>query len=180
MKGSRAGKRYAKAFIGLAKEQSILEAVHKDVLLIQNTLHESNELLLLLESPIVKTEKKIHILKEIYEGKLHELTMRFLLMLAEQKRESALPSVLSSFIEIYNIEHGIASVDVTTAVELDKDSRKKLIEKLRSSYSFENIDLKEHVDEKLIGGMIVRIGDKQIDESVRRKLNEIQQELINA
>lgn len=109
IRGSRAGTRYAKALIGQAKEQNILEAVHKDVLIIQKSLDESNELLLLLESPIVKTEKKIQILQEIYKGNIHELTMRFLLMLAEQKRESALASVLSSFVEIYNAEHGIAS-----------------------------------------------------------------------
>src|SRR5690606_3803190 len=115
MKGLRAGKRYSKALIDLAKDQSSLDAVHKDVLLIQQSLEESNELVSLLDSPIVKTEKKIQILEEIYNGKVNELTLRFLLMVAEQKRESALPTILASFIEIYNEEHGIASVQVTTA-----------------------------------------------------------------
>jgi len=179
MKGLRAGKRYSKALIDLAKDQSSLDAVHKDVLLIQQSLEESNELVSLLDSPIVKTEKKIQILEEIYNGKVNELTLRFLLMVAEQKRESALPTILASFIEIYNEEHGIASVQVTTATEISDEIRKELRRKIMESYNFKDIELTEVVDEKLIGGMVIRIGDKQIDESVRRKLNEIHQELIN-
>lgn len=179
MKGLRAGTRYAKALIEQAKDQSALEAVHKDVLLIQQSLDDSNELVLLLESPIVKTEKKIQILKEIYNGKVNDLTLKFLLMIAEQKRESALPAIIDRFIEVYNEEHGIATVQVTTATEISDDIRKELRKRIMQSYNFKQVELKEIVDEKLIGGMMIRIGDKQIDESIRRKLNQVHQELIN-
>lgn len=179
MKGLRVGNRYAKALIGQAKDQSILDAVREDVLLIQQSLEDSDELMLLLESPIVKTEKKAQIIEEIYRGKLKDLTLKFLLMVTEQKRESNIPSILNSFIETYNEEHGIATVQVSTATELSDSIKKELSKKIMESYNFKNIDLSEVVDEKLIGGMVIRIGDKQIDESVRRKLNEVHQELIN-
>ena len=180
MRGLRAGTRYARALIGQAKEQSSLEAVHKDVLLLQETLKKSNDLLLLLQSPIVKTEKKKTVLEQIFKGKVQDLTLQFLLMMTEKKREGALPIILSSFISQYNEKHGIAVVQVKTATPLSDKNRKEIEEKVKSSYHFNSVQLKETVDERLIGGIVIRIGDKQIDESIRKKLNEIHQELINA
>lgn len=180
MQGLRAGKRYAKALMKLSEEQNSLEKIHGDIQTLEQALKNSPELRSLLQSPVVKTEKKKEILSLIFKGKISELSLKFILMLAGQKREAALESVIENFIAQYNEKNNIASVQVATAVPLSDELRGQLLDKIKKAYNFSSVDLRESVDENLIGGLLIRIGDKQLDESIRRKIKDVHQELLNA
>lgn len=180
MKGVRAAVRYAKALLQLAQEKNSLDVVIADVKLIHNTIEENRELALMLQSPLVKSDKKESVLTSIFGSKINELTLKFVQLVVEQKRENSLQTICEQFIASYNELKNIAIVNVTTTQPLTESLRAEIVKKIKSDYQLSEVELVEKVDESLIGGMILRIGDKQLDASIRRQLNDIKQELIQA
>lgn len=180
MKGQRAAVRYAKSFIQLAKEKSLLDELKADVESILKAIAESNELDSFLHSPLIKIEKKKQILESIFKGKVNELSLKFILLIADQKREGSLKLICKEFISQYNADHNIATVNLTTAKSLNDSQRKEILEFIKGNYDFKSVILEEEVNADLIGGLILRIKDQQIDGSIRRKLQDIKKELIQA
>lgn len=180
MKGVRAAVRYAKALKQLAQEKNVLDTVIADVKLIHNTVSKNRELDLLLKSPLVNGEKKASILSLIFEKNIDQMTMTFMNQIVTQKRENLLKVICEEFINQYNELKGIAKVSVTTPLALTQEIREDLIKKITAQYNLSQVELDEHVDASLIGGMVLRIGDRQLDASIRRQLNDIKQELIHA
>lgn len=180
MKGVRAAVRYAKALKQLTVEKNLLDVVIADVRLIHNTINNSKDLALLLQSPLVKGEKKESVLTSIFEKQIDALSMNFIKQIVSQGRENILEMICEEFINQYNEIKNIAKVSVTTPVALTAELKQELIKKITTDYQLSEIELEEKVDESLIGGMVLRIGDKQLDASIRRQLNDIKQELIHA
>lgn len=175
MSDSRVAKRYAKSILELAIEKQILEEVHDSMTLIFNTCTQNRDLVRLLKSPVVSYDYKLRVLKRIFEGKIDALTSRFLELLTKKNRSSILPSVAEVFSALYNKYKNITIARVTTAVPLSAELRKTFIDKIKKDN--EKVILNEEVDESLIGGYILNIGDKQIDDSVLRKLKSLEREL---
>lgn len=180
MKGQRAAVRYARSFMQLARENSSLEELKDDVKEILKAITENNDLDVFLKSPLIKIDKKKAILKQIFEGKINDLSLKFIMQIADQKREGQLEIICREFIRQYNVAHNIAKVRLTTATPLSDLQRKEVINFINEHYNFSSVELDEKVDDELIGGLILRIEDKQIDGSIKRKLQDIRQELIQA
>ena len=180
MKGVRAAVRYAKAIRQLAQERNILDNVVEDIKLIHNTILANRELGLMLESPLVSGSKKKSVLNSIFGSKVNELTTSFIGQVVEHKRESILQVICEEFFNQYNVLKNIARVSVTTTLPLTKEIKEELIKKIKSDYQLSEVQLEEKIDESLIGGMILRMGDKQLDASIRRQLSDIKQELVQA
>jgi len=180
MKGQRAAVRYAKAFMQLAREKSLLDALKGDIESILKSIEDSKELDNFLQSPLIKIDKKKEILNSLFNGKVNELSLKFMIQIADQKREGLLKTICQEFIRQYNQEHNIAKVHLTTANPLTDSQRKDILEFVKSAYDFSSVEMEEKVDEDLIGGLVLRIDDKQIDGSIKRKLQDIKQELIHA
>lgn len=180
MKGHRAAVRYAKSFMQIAKEKSILDELKGDVEGILNAIRESNELSNFLNSPLIKIDKKKEILNEVFQSKVNDLSLKFILQIADHKREGLLETICEEFIKQYNKEHNIAKVQLSTATKLTEAQRKGVLDFIDKNYDFKSVELEEEVDEELIGGLVLRIEDKQIDGSIKRKLQDIKQELIHA
>lgn len=180
MKGQRAAVRYARSFMQLAKEKSQLDVLKSDIESILLSIENSRELENFLNSPLIKIEKKKEILKSLFSGKVSELSLSFIIQIADHKREGLMKMICQEFIRQYNAEHNIATVNLTTATPLNEAQRKNILEFITSSYNFKSVVLDEKIDEDLIGGLVLRIDDKQIDGSIKRKLQDIKQELIHA
>ena len=180
MKGVRAAVRYAKALLQLAQEKNLVETVIADVKLIHNTIEENRELGLMLKSPLIRGEKKGSILASIFGSKINQLTLKFVQLVVDHKRENSLLAICDMFINKYNELKNIAIVSITTTQTLTEELKAEVVTKIKSEYKFSEVELIENIDESLIGGMILRIGDKQLDASIRRKLTNIKQELIQA
>ena len=174
MKQSRVTIRYAKALLQLSIEQNSLDQSYNDMLMIDAICIESKDLALLLKSPIVKTHHKLRILDEIFESKLGKLSMMFVNIITTKKRESLLSAIAKSFISLYKAHNNIESASVTTAVPLT-DSLKLDVIKFIKEGSDKSVELTEVVDENIIGGAIIRMGDKQLDASVFSELSELRQ-----
>lgn len=170
--------RYAKSLLDLAVEKGQLDTVYSDMLQVSEVAGSSKDFVNFLNSPVIKTDKKVSVLKSIFEGKLSELTLAFFKIVASKRRESVIPEMAASFIDQYRAHKNILTAIVTSASGLDTTTRQKALDLVKAQTKGE-IELVEKTDPKLIGGFILRIGDKQIDRSVSRQLTNLKKELTN-
>jgi F-type H+-transporting ATPase subunit delta len=171
----RVASRYAKSLIELAIEKGVLEEVHFDMQLFTNTVESNRELYLLLKNPIVQNEKKHAILKALFGARMNTLTNVFFDIVSRKNRESNLPAIASEFHARYNEYKGIVKAEVVTTFPLTEDMRKEFITMVEK-ISGKAVELHERIDKSLIGGYVLKVGDKQIDESISAKLTELKSE----
>ncbi len=164
--------RYAKSLLELSIEKGSLEKVYADMKLILKTCRENHELQVLLKSPIVNSDKKQEVLKALFGNNTEALTLTFINILTVKRREMYLEEVAEAFTEQYKNHKNILTAIVTTAQGLDEELRKQVLEVIRKSADSE-VELVEKTDKTLIGGFIIRIGDKQEDTSISRKLKTL-------
>ena len=177
MADQRVAARYAKSLLDLGKEMGTLSAVKDDMDLLSKTIAGSRELRLLLRNPIVKHDKKLAILTAIFEGKVSDMTMRFFTILTQKNRESALESMGTEFQVQYNASQGIQMAEVTSATPLTAASRLEMRKLVTEQTGLTDVELSEKVDPDLIGGFVLRVGDNQIDDSVRTSLRKLRTSL---
>ena len=180
MKGVRAAKRYAKALMQLADQNNSLDTTVLDVKMIHKLIEESADLKMLLSSPLIKSDKKHSILSAIFDGKVNALTLKFIQLLVDHNRESHLDVMMQEFISLYNEKNNIAKVSLATATVLNNNSRELILKTIKEKYKFSEIQLEETVDSDLLGGLVMRIGDKQLDASIQGQLRKIENELVQA
>lgn len=172
MKGTRAALRYAKATLNLAKEKGLAKEINNDMLLIDKTIEENHDLLNMLKSPIIKSAVKKSILTKLFEGKVNVISLGLIRLLIENKRLPLLPLVAVEYTVIYDFLKGVEIAHVTSAVPLNKDLENRILKKVREM-SGKDISLKNIIDPSIIGGFILRVGDKQYDSSISSRLNQL-------
>ena len=170
--------RYAKSLLDLAVEKGQLDAVYTDMLQVKAVSDASKDFILFLNSPIIKSDKKIAVIKAVFEGKLNPMSLGFLTIVASKRRESVIPEMAQRFIEQYRTHKNILTAVVTSANGLDAATKQKALELVKTQLNGE-IELVEKTDANLIGGFILKIGDKQLDKSVARQLSNLKKELTN-
>jgi F-type H+-transporting ATPase subunit delta len=168
----RVASRYAKSLIDLAQEKGLLEQVHADMQLFAKTVKENRDFKLFLSNPIINHGKKLAVLKSLFTGKVNDLTLRFFLLITEKNREAVLDGVATDFIRQYNELKGIEKAQVTTAVPLGAEARAQLSRKV-VELTGKTIELEEKVDPAIIGGFLLRVGDKQVDDTIRTSLRAL-------
>ena len=173
MRNTRVTLRYAKSLLGLAVEQNQLEACKLDMQSILTVCKENKELSLLLKSPVVKADKKLMILNEVFSS-LSTLTKSFINIITNKKREMLLQEIAERFLLVYKEHKGIESALIITATPLTSDLR-EAVQVFVERHAGGKLELTEKVDEKLIGGAVIRMGDKQLDASVLRQINDLKQ-----
>lgn len=179
MPNPRLASRYAKSLLDLAVEKGQLEAVFADMLLLQQICKSSRDFVNLLRSPIVKADAKKKIVSAVTTGKISALTSSFNALLISKGRESNLPEIITSFINQYKAHKNIHTVKLATAVPVGDDLRKAVIDQVRKASGYTNIELEEKVDENLIGGFVLQVGDKLVDASIAYDLRTIARQFEN-
>ena len=170
MKETKVSLRYAKSLISLAQEKNKLEEVNADMKLIAATCKNSPDLLLMLNSPIIKTDKKIAVLTAIFSGQLDAMTQSFMVLMANKKREYILGDVAEDFSALYRQAKGIVRAEVTSAIALDDNIKSQIRARIGGN---QEIEFVEKIDASLIGGFIVKVGDKQFDGSIARSIAKL-------
>lgn len=164
--------RYAKAFYEYAEQKDALNKISEDVLFVNNTLDSSKELRSVLKSPVIKEEKKHAIIKNLFNEKVDTATINFLDFIINKNREDLLFNITKRFLKLSDEHAGIMNARVTSAVELDSVQKENIKKKLED-YTNKKIRLSFALNEKVIGGFIVKIEDTVIDASVRRQLQSL-------
>lgn len=173
MADSRVASRYVKSLLGLAVEQKALEAVHADMKMFDKACRESHQFSMMLQSPIIKHDKKKDILEAIFKGKVHALTMAVIDILTKKNREPLLPAIAAEFENAYNEYKGIEKATVTTTIAIDEKLKKEIEAMVKKLSNKKEVALTTKVDKDLIGGFILNVGDRQIDASVKNKLKAL-------
>jgi F-type H+-transporting ATPase subunit delta len=178
MAQTKVATRYAKSLLGLVAEKGNLEEAFNDMLLINKTVSENHDLHVLLKSPVVNAEKKVSILTAIFEKHVSKVTMLFIALITKNRRESALPEIADAFVAQYKAMKGITIASVTSATVLVDDAKKKITDLVQKEVGG-TVELETEINPELIGGFILRIGDKQLDTSILSKIGDLRQEFMN-
>lgn len=171
--------RYAKSLLDLAQEKGLTETLYNDMMLFKQTAAQSRPLMLMLKNPIVRTEKKAAVLKAAFGNRFNPVTMSFLQIITSKNREAILDAIAEAFIEQYDRMKGIERATVITTIPLTEALRAKFKAMVLQTTTGKSVELDEKIDQRLIGGYILRVGDQQIDGSIRNRLNELRLQFMN-
>ncbi len=174
---SRAAIRYAKAVLSLAQDQKATENVQKDMDTILAAVDQSKELKMLLSSPIIKTELKRESLRKVFANTT-SITQGLFDIMIDNKRIALLPEVAKQYNILFDQLNNTQVAVVTTAVPLDDALKVKVLTKVKELTGNE-ATLKNVIDESIIGGFILRVGDLQYNASIASKLANLKRELSN-
>lgn len=164
--------RYAKSLIDLAEEQQSLEAVKSDMQLFAGTLRENPEFKAVLANPIVSPDKKAAILKAIFSKSVSKATMGFMLIMVTKGRSGLLYATAKEFVRQYNFKKNIVKAYVVSATPLSAENKKQIMQLIHQATGGE-IVLDVRVDPALIGGFVLKVGDRQFDASISNGLNKL-------
>jgi F-type H+-transporting ATPase subunit delta len=178
MSESRAALRYAKAILDMAKENKAMEAVENDMRSILATISDSKELKDVLASPVISGISKKNALLAIFKDS-HAITEGSISMLVDNKRIGMLNEVALKFIILNEQLKGKDVAFVTTAVPLNAAMEKKVLEQVNGITENE-VTIENKIDESIIGGFVLRIGDLQYDASIAHKLSTIKREFSSS
>lgn len=172
--------RYAAALYELAEGQKILDDVASDLAGIRELLSESADLRRLVASPVISREEQGRAIGAVLEkAGVSDLTRRFVGVVAQNRRLFALDGMCVAFRDLLAERRGEITAEVTTADELDASQRDRLEQELRVAMG-SKVALETHVDRTLLGGMIVKVGSRMVDSSLRTKLQRLELSLKGA
>lgn len=167
--------RYATALFQLAVEYNILEKVKEDMELVAEVVESSRDLLLAFRSPLIIVPKKVKLLEAIFQGRVSDLTLKFLTLITKKGRIVFLDSISDSFMEMYKIHHNIKTVYVETAIGIDVATKEKIREIMKKNTPY-SIELFPIINPNLIGGFRLKYGDTLYDASLKHKLVMLKKE----
>lgn len=173
---SKAAARYAKSLIDLSTEQNALEDLVKDMQLFEEVVGGNSELEAILKNPIVPLDKKAGILNDVFGQKVHQVTNSFFKLSVNKGRSAILFDTAKQFIAQYQLIKGIVTAEVTSAIALTDANKAEIINLVKRELGAREVVIREKVNEKLIGGFILKVGDKQFDASIAGGLNKLKKE----
>ncbi|MEX0882398.1 MAG: ATP synthase F1 subunit delta [Cyclobacteriaceae bacterium] len=173
MSSFRVASRYAKSLLELSIEKGILEKVKEDMDRVIALDNSSNEFSVLVKSPIVNSDKKLRILKSLFKEKVSSLTLTFFELVSKKGRESHLVAMAREFHKQYNDYLGIQRAEITSTIHLDENLRNSFKSIVNEISGKDKVELIENIDPNLIGGFVLRVEDRQLDESIKSKLQKL-------
>ena len=177
MSSTRAAIRYAKAILDIANDKGVAQAVNNDMTTISSTINGNKELSTFIQNPTTKVEVKESALQEIFTD-TNSVTKSLFRLLFENKRFEILDAIALEYNKLFDDMNGVEIAKVTTAIAMDASLEAKVLAKI-ATFSNKKITIENTVDPSLIGGFILRIGDKQYNASVANRLQVLKRELSN-
>lgn len=179
MNQSKITVRYAKALFDVAKEKNVLKEIKGDIQGILGVFKSSPELNYLLTSPVYTPAQKRKVLQDTFAKLVDEVTLSFLNMLVDNKREAFLKNIALYFNDLVKKDLGIMQVSIKSAAELSAEAQQVLVKAVKKTYNKE-VEIETSIDQNLIGGFVLRIDDKELDASVATSLQKIKRELTES
>ncbi len=169
-------KRYSQALFELASATNTLAETQNDLGKVLEIIDEHEELKKVVNHKMIHPGVKQEIFKEVFTDKISPVTLDFLLLLAQKRREYVLNEIVAQFIVLANAAAGIVKAKVKSAIEISPEQLEELRQKLAKATG-KNVLIELEIDETVMGGMIVRIGDTIIDGSVSNRLKLLEKHL---
>jgi len=178
MVSTRAAARYAKAMLEVSGQKGNAEAINSDMILISESVSQSEDLKVFLVNPVISDEIKLNALLEVFAN-VDQSTKELFKVLKENKRFEILGSIALEFQKQYEALKGIEKVVVTTAIPMDAALESKVLSKVQSLAPGKQIIISNVVDSTILGGFILKMGDKQYNASIANQLQVLKRELTN-
>ena len=170
-------RKYSKAIFEIAQEEKKLDDYGKELAAVRKDLFRSDEVRSFFQNPQIQSEAKKALLKKCFQGELSDVVYHFLLLLVDKRRIGIFEAIEEDFRTLSNQAQGIVIADITTAQSIGTAQQEKLREKL-AAVTGKKVRLRLHENKDIIGGVVVKIGDKRIDGSVTGRLENLKRELL--
>ena len=176
--GKLASKAYGDALFELAEQENKVDAFMEEVVLIQTVQKENPDLEAVMVHPEITKEEKVRLTEECFKGRISDDMVGFLVIVIRKDRYSQLNDIFEYFIAKVKEYRKVGVAEVTSASELNDTRKKKIEERLLKTTGYKKMEITYRVDESLIGGLIVRIKDRIVDNSIRSRLAEMKSRLL--
>ncbi|HKK67199.1 MAG TPA: ATP synthase F1 subunit delta [Bacteroidales bacterium] len=173
MDQSRIAVRYARAAFELAQEQNKLDVLVEDMRHLNKLFSDNSDLLQFFDNPVIKKSEKLKTVNKLFTDNLNDFSVNFIRLIVQHHREKQIQAICRRIDSLYKTHKGIQSLEIRSADKLDDKSRKKLSESVKSALGAKEIELKETVDNELIGGFVLRTDDLQYDASIKTQLDKL-------
>lgn len=171
-------KTYGDALLEIAVEENKVDLFAEEIEGISGVLTDNPELITLINNPRISQDDKIEVVKNVFEGRVSKELVGFMVTIVTKGRFGQIDEILQYFTDEVKKLKGIGVAYVTTPSPLTEDQKKSVLQKLLDTTDYKSMEMHYAVDQSLIGGMQIRIGDRVVDSSVHTKVMKMQQELM--
>lgn len=172
---------YSTALFELCEQQDTLDSTYEQLEQITQIVFDKQqkEFVEMLSSPLIPFSDKQKVLEGVFSGKVSDTVLDFLCVVTQKGRIRCLPAITQQFKQMYYEKKNILEVTATTTLPMSEALRKKLVEKLEK-VSGKSVILHEKQDKSILGGIVLRYGNTEIDSSVKSKLDKIKAQIDSA
>lgn len=178
MTEQRVSTRYARSILETANQENITGRVLEDFYTVLEMIKASRELQNLIDSPIVQYWKKKKVFTELFSPVVSELTMKFINLLTEKRREKLISHIIIQYEKLYNKLNGRLPIEIFSAIELSDEIKNKITEKMKEKTG-KTVLTSFIIDPSLKGGMLIKVDDWVFDASVKNQLEKLFEKLAS-
>lgn len=171
-------KTYGQALFDTAMEGHKAGELMDEIRAVQTVLDQNPDFDKLMKHPGIPKQEKVRVMENIFRGRVSDELAGFLKIIVEKERYKDLQAIFQYFIDKVKEEKGIGVAYVTTAVELTDAQQESVKARLLAITSYHTMEMHYKMDADLIGGMVIRIGDRVVDSSIRSKLSDLTKQLL--
>lgn len=164
---------YGDALFELAVEENQIDSLAEEIEVVRTVLKENADFEKILMHPEIPKEKKVQVVEDVFKGRISDALTGFMTIVVTKGRYDELQDIFAYFIARVKEYKKIGVAEIISAVPLREEQKQKIEQKLLDTTSYETMEIDYKVDEKLIGGMMVRIGDRVVDSTIRSKLDKL-------
>ena len=169
---------YGDALFETAMEKGVLSDWYEEVQALRGIFAEHADLAQFLNHPQITKEEKVSVAENIFRGRISEGLLGFLVIVIEKGRQNDILPICDYFIDRVKEYKKIGMVKVTSAVILSDEQKKRVEKRILGTTQYVDLEITYEVDETLLGGLVIRIGDRVVDSSIRAQLDKMKRDLM--
>ncbi len=171
-------KTYGDALFELAVEENLTDSLMEEIQMVQTALKENEDFEKILMHPEIPKSEKLQVIENVFKGQTSDALTGFFRIVVTKGRYKDLPDIFAYFIARVKEYRKIGVAQVTSAISLSEEQKKKIEKKLLDSTQYETMEIEYKVDKSLIGGLLIRIGDRVVDSTIKHRLNSLTANLM--
>ncbi len=171
-------KTYGEAIFELAVSENRVDALTEEIQAVLKVLEENPKFSDIMKHPKIMKEEKLQVIETVFKGRVSDELTGFMRLIVEKDRYGQIREIMQYFLDEGKKLKGIGVAYVTSALPLREEQKKQVEAKLLETTAFKEMEMHYQEDESLIGGMVIRIGDRVADSSIRTKLSHLEQQLL--
>jgi len=171
-------KTYGEALFELAVSENKTDTFTEEIEAVLKVLKENPEFSDIMNHPKILKEEKLQIIETVFKGRISDELTGFIRLIVEKDRYRQIREIMQFFLDEVKSLKGIGVAYVSSALPLREEQKKQIEEKLLETTAFKSMEMHYQTEESLIGGLVIRIGDRVVDSSIRTKLSELKKQLM--